>query len=260
MSLPRGFGSESSTRTSSSAGPKKRTLKEKMFLRTLPFFKSGRAGGTTVGSNVVLAVEMISKNRSKVPDRYWDGTNLNIALESTKLDRQSDLETEFSIIGRKGDLCRLKVSTDQYEDIHECGSVEFGELVGQLRLSNADARKLSELYILTKDELEVPDLLFCNNMEIRRDAIKKMGYDKVRQYSTLVDSFDDYDLFDLRCDATDFGRYLKMQDSTSKETYLLKVPRVRDFGTVKIRMDKATEALAWSFKKQEHEYRPQTET
>ena len=95
---------------------------------------------------------MISKNRSRVPDRYWDGTNLNIAMESTKLERQSDLETEFSIIGRKGDLCRLKVSTEQYEDIHECGSVEFGELVGQLRLSNADARKLSELYILTKDE------------------------------------------------------------------------------------------------------------
>ncbi len=259
MSLPRGFGSGWDEPSSTTSGPKKRTLKEKMHLRTLPFFRSS-GDRTAVGYNVALAVEMISKNRSKIPDRYWDGTNLNIAEETTKLERQSDLVTEFTMIGRKGELCRLKVSTDQYEDIHECESAEFGELVLQLRLNNTDARKLSELYILTKDDLEVPDLLFCENMEIRRDAIKRMGYDRIREYSILVDSFDDYDLIDLRCSGVDFGRYLKMVDSTSKQTYLLKVPRVRDFGTVKIRMDKATEAVAWSFKKQEHEYRPETET
>ena len=243
-------------------GPARRTLKEKLGLATLPFFKPGKMGNTsaTLGYSVSNAIAMISKNRDKIPDRYWQGETLLICQEQTRLERSSDLITVFSMEGTKGEVCKIQVNADDYEDTYECGSEEFGQLVSQLRLSSHDSEKLSELYILTKDDLELPDLIHCENMEIRRDAIKKMGYEKVREHGIVLDTFDSYELLDVRYGGVDFGRYLKMEDSTSKEVYLLKVPRTRDFGTVKIPMDKATQALAWSFNKQEHNYRPEIET
>jgi hypothetical protein len=162
--------------------------------------------------------------------------------------------------GKKGDRCRMTVSSENYADTHECGGEEFGDYIQQIRLDKTEAEKLKELYILTKEDVTLADLLHCNNMEIRRDAIKKMGYESVKEHAKIIDSYEDYDLLDLSFADEDFGRFLKMVDSTSKEVYLLQVPKTRDFGTIKIPMNKARQALAWSFKKQEHEYHPDDET
>jgi len=206
------------------------------------------------------AIEMISANRSKVPDRYWDGDTLKIAIDEVSLERGNELVTKFTLEGKTGDVCKLDVESANYADTHECGGKEFSELVSQIRFDKSEAKKLKELYILTKDHITLADLLHCENMEIRRDAIKKMGYENVKQYSSLIDSYKKYDLFDLRFESEDFGRFLKMEDSTSDEIYLLQVPRVRDFGTVKIPMNSAEETLAWSYKKQPKDYHPTVET
>lgn len=226
--------------------------------RNLTIFNQSRHN--PVSFDLSKGIASISKNREKIPDRYWSGEHLNIAMETVSLERQDNLITTFIMVGRKGDMCRMTVTSENYKDVHECGGAEFGSYVAQIGLSSSDAKKLKELYILTKEDVDLSDLLNCENMEIRRDAIKKMGYDKVRKHAMLIDEFDEYELIDLRYGGEDFGRFLKMIDSTSKETYLLQVPRTRDFGTIKIPMNKATQALAWSFGKQEHEYHPVIET
>ena len=225
-----------------------------------PFFKSSQHKNEALDFHMKEAIELISANRNKIPDRYWDGDRLNIAQDEVSLERQKDMVTTYTMEGKTGDRCKLEVKSENYADIHECGGKEFGELIFQIRLDNSEAKKLKELYILTKDDVTLADLLHCDNMEIRRDAIKKLGYEAVKQHATIIDRHEKYDLLDLRFGGEDFGRFLKMEDSTSTEVYLLQVPRTRDFGTVKIQMNSAAEAVAWSFKKQKHQYHPDMET
>jgi len=234
------------------------SMKEKFNLRSNLF--GGSSNGGIADFNLAEAIENISLNRERIPDRYWDDTTLNISEEKVRLERQSNMTTQFTMEGRKGDICKLKVTTDNYSDTHECNGKEFGHYVSQIRLDNFEVKKLKELYILSKEHVTLADLVHCENMEIRRDAIKKMGYDEIKESATILDTFKDYDLLDLRFGGEDFGRFLKMVDSTSKAVYLLQVPRTRDFGTVKIQMNKAEDALAWSFDKQKSSYHPEIET
>lgn len=227
---------------------------------TLSIFQGGKNNSSIVDFNLAEAIRMISLNRERIPARYWDGDTLKISQEETRLERQDNMVTSFTMEGRKGDVCKLIVTTNNYTDTYECGGEEFGQHITQIRLDNFEAKKLKELYILSKEHVTLADLVHCENMEIRRDAIKKMGYEEIKKNAFIIDSFEDYDLLDLRFGGEDFGRFLKMIDSTSKETYLLQVPRTRDFGTIKIPMKKAKQALAWSFDKQERNYHPEIET
>lgn len=239
---------------------------ELLKVSSLPIFQKSKRVNNNVNFNLAAAIEDISANREEIPDRYWDVEKgvqiLPICQEEQTIGTMGTdtLTTDFIMKGRKGDVCSIHVHSSGYSDTHECGGQDFGAYITQIQLGKAEVKKLKELYILSKKNVTLPDLIHCENMEIRRDAIKKMGFDMVKEHAVLIDSEREYDLFDLRFGGEDFGRFLKMVDATSNEVYLLQVPRTRDFGTIKIKMDKAMQAVAWSFDKQLHNYSPSEET
>ena len=239
-------------------GPFRMSFLQKLNNPARPLLHNSK--NSALNFNVRTALKGISENRADIPDRYWDDSTLRICKESVAMERGKDMETEFTMEGKTGDVCRMKVTADNYSDVHECGGEEFSGYMAQIRLSDFEAKKLKELYILSKKNPSLGDLLHCENMEIRRDAIKKMGFEGVIEHGTIINEFDGYVLFDLKYDGEDFGRFLKMIDSTSTEVYLLQVPRTRDFGTIKIPMNEAMQAVAWSFEKQKHNYHPEVET
>ena len=245
-------------------GPVHLNIKDKLKLSTLPFFqKSGKRTLEEDGFDAIEAIRVISKNRERIPTRYWNGTKkdvLRLASEETRLQDGDDLQSDFYLIGQKGEKCKMTASTNTYTDAYECESEEFSKALIPLRWNRSDLDALKELYVLVKDNLEVSDLMWCKNMEVRRDTIKRIDYSKLKKHAKILDSFEEYDLLDLYYKHLDFGRFLKMVDSTSHNVYLLYVPRVRDFGSVKIPMNTCKQALAWSYEKQVGEYAPEIET
>ena len=227
-----------------------------------PFFRRGKSNEVGDGFDFVNAIRIVSKNRERIPDRYWsEGGTIRLATEITSLQTGNELVSNFLLVGKKdSQRCRLTASADSYSDSYECDTDEFADALRSLRWTRADLDRLKELYVLVKDNLQISDLVWCANMEVRRDTIKRMEYKEVRKYAKVLDTHEDYELIDLSFQDIDFGRFLKMKDSTSGEAYLLLVPRSRDFGSVKIPMKTCKQALAWSYEIHERQYKPEIET
>jgi len=117
-----------------------------------------------------------------------------------------------------------------------------------------------EYHSLIKPEPQFSDLKFLHNQELRRVVIKKIGWEKIEKNTTVLDRYQDYVLFDIKEEKSDYGRFLKMKDASTDRIYLLRVPRFIDFGIWHCPLDKCKDAIAWSFSKPSKKYNPEVET
>ena len=88
------------------------------------------------------------------------------------------------------------------------------------------------------DELNPKCVIEAENVEVRRELIKKLGLDRV--YDTLkdktIETKDNYELVDLKITDTEIGRYLKMTNPSVNHVHLEGVPN---------ECDTISKALAW---------------
>lgn len=116
-------------------------------------------------------------------------------------------------------------------------------------------QRLSDYLLLMKgEELTAHDVIQCRNAQIRSHLLKKFGYEKlIEELGAII----------LHEEGTsqlihiDLGKYIeairlvKVQDSTTDEFYLLRVPPD---------MKTCNQAIAWTFGLEEDEYDPVQET
>ncbi len=257
---------------------KHRSLEELLKTKSLPIFVKGRKIAKD-RLDVYDFLNLISVRRNNIPNRYWNTDNetpeLVVTEDEAQLQQKNSLKTRFILVGRSGTKCRITATAEEdtsewrrddkfehnnYNDVYECEIEEFINLLAETRVGRDDTSRIKEMYILIKDNLRLEDLLFTDNMEIRSELVKRMGFEGISEYCTVLDTLGDYILVDLKYGDIVFGRYMRMVDSTSREQYLLRVPTHRDFGRLKIPIDTCKKALAWSFKVQEKDYKPEIET
>lgn len=110
------------------------------------------------------------------------------------------------------------------------------------------------LLFLKKEQLTARDILRCSNVEIRRVLLADFGFKKFVEElgGTVIHSDGDSELILLRIRKNEEPlMVVKVQDSTTNEIYILRVPpHVRT----------CKEAVAWTFSMEESEYNPVTET
>ena len=110
------------------------------------------------------------------------------------------------------------------------------------------------LLFLQKKQVKARDILRCSNVEIRKILLADFGFKKFVEElgGTIIHSDGDSELILLRIRKKEEPlMVVKVQDSTTKETYILRVPpHVRT----------CKEAIAWTFSMDESEYNPVIET
>ncbi|MFX1517893.1 MAG: DUF6745 domain-containing protein [Promethearchaeota archaeon] len=110
------------------------------------------------------------------------------------------------------------------------------------------------LLFLKTNQLKARDILRCSNVEIRRILLTNFGFKKFVEElgGTTIHNDGDSELILLRIRKNEEPlMVVKVQDSTTKEIYILRVPpHVRT----------CKEAIAWTFSMDESEYNPVIET
>jgi hypothetical protein len=110
------------------------------------------------------------------------------------------------------------------------------------------------LLFLKTDQLKAREILRCSNVEIRRILLSNFGFKKFVEElgGTTIHTDGDSELILLQIRKNEEPlMVVKVQDSTTKEIYILRVPpHVR----------RCKEAIAWTFSMDESEYNPMIET
>lgn len=113
---------------------------------------------------------------------------------------------------------------------------------------------IKDYLLFFKEELKARDILKCSNVEIRRILLSNFGYKRFVEElgGTIIHTDGESELLLLRIRKDQEPlMVVKVQDSTTRETYILRVPpHVRT----------CKEAIAWTFSMDESEYNPVIET
>lgn len=114
---------------------------------------------------------------------------------------------------------------------------------------------LHDYFLLLKadNELHPRDIIVCRNVEIRRLLMDRYGFDRfVRDaHAKCLHQEGSSELVSINLRKEEALTFVKVRDSTSKQTYLLRVPP--EVKTCK-------EGIAWTFGLEEEEYTPLKET
>lgn len=140
----------------------------------------------------------------------------------------------------------------------------------------AITERVEELHLLTRNDISVDELFHCRNQEIKRQLVKNMGYDKLKEKLadrlTIMDKQGFNELLRIRLNNKyDLLQFVKVKDASSDRIYLIGVPLHDDriklppdplgsLTTSYAEIKTVKHAIAWTFDMLPEEYQPKVET
>lgn len=236
-------------------------------------------------NDVKKSLDLIMLNRPRIPLEFWTKLENNgptfgkgnikegTSLYSLNLFREQDGQITTTIdiynyipdhiIAQSYSSSQAKVVSEHRFTIEELAN---GLSYGSMGLTQTETmrERIKDLGLLFGDDASPKEILKCNNMEIRRFAIKRYGYDRLKKDCKVkvLHTEGDYELFDLWIGGVrkqDMGRFLRMLDTSTGREYILQVPRGKRIGGIIVPVDTCKHALAWSFDLDPTEYHPEIE-
>jgi hypothetical protein len=107
---------------------------------------------------------------------------------------------------------------------------------------------LIDYLLLIEDDLNPLKVIKVKNAEVRRYLMKRIGYDKIKNHTSveIIHTDGDSELLKINED-----KYVKVKDSSTEREYLLYVPN---------HIERCKQGIAWTFDLKEKEYNPVMET
>lgn len=118
---------------------------------------------------------------------------------------------------------------------------------------NEVEKDLDDFLLIFKKDITPKEALSVGNAELRRYLVKRIGYDKLREHSsiTIIATDGEYELIDAKISKDITDRYLKVKDSSTERIFLLGIPNhIKD----------CKDAVAWTFGLSATQYNPLIET
>jgi hypothetical protein len=235
--------------------------------------------------NIKNSLELIMLNRPRIPLEFWTRLESNdvefgkgTLKEGTPLyrlnlfrEQESQITTSIDIYNYIPDhIIAMSYSSSQARIISEhrftVEELANGLSYGSMGLSQTESMKerIKDLGLLFGDDASPKEILKCNNMEIRRFAIKRYGYERLKKDCKVkvIHKDNEYELFDLWFGGMrkqDMGRFLRMLDTSTGREYILQTPRGKRIGGIIVPIDSCKHALAWSFDLDPTQYNPDIE-
>ncbi|MFX1284651.1 MAG: DUF6745 domain-containing protein [Promethearchaeota archaeon] len=182
------------------------------------------------------SLKTLVDNETLIPSRLWRGVLWLQQNESFGIERSGKVHW----YDKKG----KRISSWKSFFVKKCTSFD------EQWIQNI----IKDYLLFFKEELKARDILKCSNVEIRRILLSNFGYKRFVEElgGTIIHTDGESELLLLRIRKDQEPlMVVKVQDSTTRETYILRVPpHVRT----------CKEAIAWTFSMDESEYNPVIET
>lgn len=218
-------------------------------------------------SKIKEKLDLLVERRNLIPDEFWvDGAFWFHSAETGGYEWSA----ERLGIKRNGDIawafdsgCSCNSSWESF-NLNECPTKSHKEFVLQDFLNPSKdeycsdeigtteeslEKGIDEFLLIVRDDVAPNEVLSAQNAEIRRYLIKRIGYDKIKEFvqAKILHRDVDNELIQF----ANGEMYVKVKDSSTDREYLLFV----EGGHKTCRS-----AIAWTFGLREEEYQPIIET